>query len=249
MAPTPGSLSAFSHKTAVRVCFCARPLPFLKAFEERAECMGDARSVRAPTGVCALGIHRLPRPTPTAFHILGTHALCILHPPPHVLCTHHLARPAPTSSRAPHPHPRAPCTHASRIPYPPPHAPLAPTALHAPRPPCTSLAPTTSCTSHPLPPHPTPTASHALHRPSHSPGTDRGARLASPRSSHCLGPERENKLRQEKKWGWRPPRRCNCEKRQEGVAKVTRGSHSHSPPSSKARRGASIAWLGPRPPA
>lgn len=153
MAPTPGSLSAFSHKTAAPVCFCARPLPFLKAFEERAECVGDARSVRAPTDVCALGIRRLRRPAPTSSRAL--------HPPPRAPRTHRLAR--PWHPRLVHPLPTASCTLGTyRLARP---API----MHV-------------LGTHRLA-HPAPAVSRALHRPNRTPGTDRGAGLASPRSS------------------------------------------------------------------
>ena len=59
MALPPGSLSAFSHKTAVGVCFRARPCTFLKglggAGEYGARMGRDARHLELPPGPMVLG--------------------------------------------------------------------------------------------------------------------------------------------------------------------------------------------------
>lgn len=89
MAPLPSLYLNFLIKTAIRVCFC--PLPFLKAFEEQADCAraGKARSAWAPPTVRAC-----PTPTAVRARALGTYRLArpwhpvpgvrtrLWHPPP-----------------------------------------------------------------------------------------------------------------------------------------------------------------------
>lgn len=66
MALLPSSLSEFSHKTAVHVCFCSRPLLFLKAFEEQAECARVSRAGLRRPPPCARARH--PPPCARARH-------------------------------------------------------------------------------------------------------------------------------------------------------------------------------------
>lgn len=103
MAPTLGSLSAFSHKTAVRVGLCARPHPFLKAFEEREECAEDARALSSRARL-ASSAWRAPHPAPR----MPSAPTASQAPPP--TC----ASLSPTVSCVTAPTVRAPGTHRAR---------------------------------------------------------------------------------------------------------------------------------------